>query len=132
MTNMANGNVLVVEADTTYEAADFKSAAQVTKKEEIDVIVCDVLLPDGNGIEFTKRIKHTSENTEIILLTANGNIHDSVQAMRNGAFDYITKGDDNDKVIPLVSNAMTKARLRKRVEQLERQASKDFSFDTII
>jgi two-component system NtrC family response regulator len=145
---MHHGNVLVIEDDakirillkrvlslegyTAYEAADLKSAARVVKNEEIDVIVCDVNLPDGNGIEFTKRIKVSSTNIEIIMLTAFGNIPDSVQAMRNGAFDYITKGDDNEKLIPLVNNAMDKAHLQKRVRQLEDQALKDFNFNSII
>src|SRR5579863_9220561 len=103
---MHRGNVLVIEDDakirlllkrvlslegyTAYEAADLKSAARVVKSEEIDVIVCDVKLPDGNGIEFSKRIKSSWTNIEIIMLTAFGTIEDSVQAMRNGAFDYIT------------------------------------------
>lgn len=145
---MHHGNVLVIEDDpkirlllkrvlslegyTAYEVADLKAAAQVVNNEEIDVIVCDVKLPDGNGIEFTKRIKSSWTNIEIILLTAFGNIPDSVQAMRNGAFDYITKGDDNEKLIPLVHNAMEKANLQKRVKQLEEQAMKDFNFDSII
>jgi two-component system, NtrC family, response regulator len=145
---MHYGNVLVIEDDikirvllkrilslegyTAYEAADLKAATQVVKSEEIDVIVCDVKLPDGNGIEFTKRIKISTSNIEIIMLTAFGNIPDSVQAMRNGAFDYVTKGDDNEKLIPLVHNAMDKARLQRRVRQLEEQAMRDFNFDSII
>jgi|SRR5450755_251778 two-component system NtrC family response regulator len=145
---MHHGNILVIEDDakirlllkrvlslegyTAYEACDLRSASRVVKNEEIDVIVCDVNLPDGNGIDFTKRIKTLSTNIEIIMLTAFGNIPDSVQAMRNGAFDYITKGDDNEKLIPLVNNAMDKARLQRRVKQLEDQALKDFSFDSII
>ncbi len=145
---MHQGNILVVEDDakirlllkrilslegyTAYDVADLKSAARLVKNEEIDVIVCDVNLPDGNGIEFTRRIKTSSTNIEIIMLTAFGNIADSVQAMRNGAFDYITKGDDNEKLVPLVNNAMEKARLQRRVQQLEEQAKKDFSFESII
>ena len=145
---MHQGNVLVVEDDTkirqllkrvlslegytAYEAGDLKAAARVVKNEEIDVIVCDVKLPDGNGIDFTKKVKTSWANIEIIVLTAFGNIPDSVQAMRCGAFDYITKGDDNEKLIPLVHNAMDKSHLQKRVKQLEEQAVKDFSFDSII
>jgi two-component system, NtrC family, response regulator len=145
---MPHGNVLIVEDDdkirlllkrvlslegyTAYDAPDLKSASLLVKKEEIDVIVCDVKLPDGNGIEFASRVKKSSNYIEIILLTAYGNIPDSVLAMRNGAFDYITKGNDNEKLIPLVSNAMDKARLQKRVRQLEHQALKDFNFDSII
>jgi len=66
------------------------------------------------------------------LLTAYGNIPDGVQAMKNGAFDYITKGDDNNKIIPLVYNASEKVALAKRVQQLERQLGDRFSFDQII
>lgn len=47
---------------------------------------------------------------EVILLTAHGNIPDGVQAIKNGAFDYITKGDDNNKIIPLISRAMAQAK----------------------
>ena len=50
---------------------------------------------------FSKKIKDKFPHIEIILLTAYGNIPDSVQAIKNGAFDYITKGDDNNKIIPL-------------------------------
>ena len=61
-----------------------------------NVVLCDVFLPDGNGVDFIKTIKKISPESEIILLTAHGNIPDGVQAIKNGAFDYITKGDDNN------------------------------------
>lgn len=51
------------------------------------------------------RIKQAEPDCEVILLTAYGNIPDGVQAIKNGAFDYITKGDDNNKIIPLLSRA---------------------------
>ena len=61
-----------------------------------------------------------------------GNIPDGVQAMKNGAFDYITKGDDNNKIIPLLYRAMEKVDLGKKVQQLEKQLSDKHSFDKII
>jgi DNA-binding NtrC family response regulator len=69
---------------------------------------------------------------EIILLTAYGNIADGVQAMKNGAFDYITKGDDNEKIIPLLNRAIEKVQLQKRVERLEQQAGKRYGFESIL
>ena len=66
------------------------------------------------------------------MLTAHGNIPDGVQAIKNGAFDYITKGDDNNKIIPLISRAMEKAQMNKRVEQLEKQVGKKYSFNSIL
>ena len=74
--------------------------------------LCDVFLPDGNGVDLVLAIKKTAPNVEVILLTAHGNIPDGVQAIKNGAFDYITKGDDNNKIIPLISRAVEKARMK--------------------
>jgi two-component system, NtrC family, response regulator len=67
-----------------------------------------------------------------VVLTAYGNIPDGIQAMKNGAFDYITKGDDNDKIIPLLMRAMEKVQLQKRIEQLEQQVGKKYSFENIL
>src|SRR6185295_1325295 len=114
------------------EASTIKSAGKILEKEAIDVLLCDVKLPDGNGVEFTRQAKSKFPLLEIILLTAYGNIADGVQAMKNGAFDYITKGDDNDKIIPLLSRAMEKVRLQKRVIQLETQFNKKYDFDNIL
>jgi two-component system NtrC family response regulator len=145
---MPYGNILVVEDEikirmlltriislegyNVFGACDLKSASRLVNKENVEVIVCDVKLPDGNGIEFTRNIKAKFGDIEIIILTAHANIPDGVQAMRNGAFDYITKGDDNDKLLPLISHAMEKSRLQKRVQQLESQVTHSFSFENII
>ncbi|MDQ2751813.1 MAG: sigma-54 dependent transcriptional regulator, partial [Bacteroidota bacterium] len=92
---------------------------------------CDVKLPDGNGVHFIAGIKQKFPMIEIILLTAYGNIADGVQAMKNGAFDYIVKGDDNDKVIPLLHKAMEKVTLQKRVLFLQKQIGNQYNFDSI-
>jgi DNA-binding NtrC family response regulator len=91
-----------------------------------------VKLPDGNGVELSKKIKEKYPLKEIILLTAFGNIPDGVMAIKNGAFDYITKGDDNNKIIPLLYRAIEKVNLTKRVYQLEKQLADKHSFDKII
>ena len=52
--------------------------------------------------------------------------------MKNGAFDYITKGDDNARIIPLLSKAIEKVKLQKRIQQLETQVAKKYNFDSII
>jgi len=95
-------------------------------------LLCDVKLPDGNGVEFIRQVKAKYPVTEIILLTAFGNIADGVQAMKSGAFDYITKGDDNEKIIPLLNRAIEKVQLHQKIEQLEKRIGKSFSFDDII
>lgn len=114
------------------EASDLKSGFKKLAHNEIDVVLCDVKLPDGNGVDFLQKIKSNFPLVEVILLTAYGNIADGVQAMKNGAFDYIVKGDDNDKIIPLLHKALEKVQLQKKVKQLEQRISKKYSFDTII
>lgn len=66
-------------------------------------------MPDGNGIELIDRMKNISPSTEIILLTAHGKIEDSVSAIKSGTFDYLVKGDDNNRIIPLIAKEMEKA-----------------------
>lgn len=124
--------IISLEGFAVHEAGSLTAATKVLERETIDVVLCDVKLPDGNGVDFVKEIKLKHPAIEIILLTAYGNIADGVQAMRNGAFDYITKGDDNDKIIPLLHRALDKVHLAKKVEQLLKQVGDRYSFDTII
>ena len=115
-----------------YQARDGRSAINLLEKEDIAVVLCDVRLPDINGIELLSSIKKINPTIEVINVTAYGNIMDGVQAIKNGAFDYIVKGDDNDKIIPLVAKAMDKALLQRKVQQLEKKLVIRFGFDSII
>ncbi|HXR83821.1 MAG TPA: sigma-54 dependent transcriptional regulator [Hanamia sp.] len=124
--------IIGLEGFEVLQAADEKKGLQKLETADIDVVICDVKLPDSSGLELAKKIKEKYPATEIILLTAYGNIPDSVQAIKNGAFDYITKGDDNNKIIPLLYKATEKVALAKRVLQLEKQLSDKHSFDNII
>lgn len=115
-----------------FQASTLKSGYQILKTNEIDVVLCDVKLPDGNGVEAVSEIKKYQAQSEVILMTAFGQIPDGVQAIKNGAFDYITKGDDNNKVIPLLHKAFEKVELVKKLIKLEERVGKKYSFDQII
>ncbi|MCD9855385.1 sigma-54 dependent transcriptional regulator [Epilithonimonas sp. JDS] len=124
--------IISLEGFEVFQASDLRNGKKRLEISEIDVVICDVKLPDGSGVEFSKFVKDKYPSVEVILLTAFGNIPDGVQAIKNGAFDYITKGDDNNKIIPLVYKATEKVALNKRVLQLEKQLGNKYSFDTII
>ncbi len=124
--------IIKSEGFDVFEAPDLKSGFKKLEQNDIDVVLCDVKLPDGNGVDFLQKIKPVFPLTEVILLTAFGKISDGVQAMKNGAFDYIVKGDDNDKIIPLLYKALEKVQLQKKVKQLEKRISDKYSFDNII
>lgn len=124
--------IIRLEGFITEEAADLKTARKKLETFQPDIILCDVKLPDGTGIEFVEEIRKVLPFAEVILLTAYGNIPDGVQAIKNGAFDYITKGDDNNKIIPLLYRAAEKRALSKRVQQLEKQLGIHQSFEKIL
>jgi two-component system, NtrC family, response regulator len=124
--------IIGLEGFEVHEAANGKDAIKKLEQLEIDVALCDVKLPDSNGLELVKEIKQKYPCIEIILLTAYGNIADGVQAIKNGAFDYITKGNDNDRIIPLLHRAIEKTSLAKRVKQLEKRVGYKYSFDKIL
>ena len=106
--------IISLEGFKVVEANSLKTATQTLLYQSIDVVLCDVRLPDGNGVEFVKTVKNNYPSVEIILLTAYGNIPGGVQAMKNGAFDYIVKGDDNNSIIPLLHQAADKVLLQKK------------------
>ncbi len=117
-----------------YKVVDTNTLAggrQILDTQTIDVVLCDVKLPDGNGVDFCREVKDKHRDAEIILLTAYGNIPDGVQAIKNGAFDYLVKGNDNDKIIPLLSRATEKVALQNKVKRLEQQLGDEHSFDKI-
>ena len=124
--------MMELEGYEVCQAGDCKSALKQLELHSPDVALCDVFLPDGNGVDLVLAIKKTAPNVEVILLTAHGNIPDGVQAIKNGAFDYITKGDDNNKIIPLISRAVEKARMNVRLEKLEKEVGQMYSFDSIL
>lgn len=114
------------------EAGTVKKALQLLDQYDFDVIISDVKLPDGNGIDIVPEMRKRQQVAEIIMMTAYGNIADGVQAMKHGAFDYITKGDDNNKVIPLLYKAIDKAQLKRRLQHLESQVGLKYTFDKIV
>jgi DNA-binding NtrC family response regulator len=124
--------IISLEGFEVFEASNVKSGLKKLETSEIDIVICDVKLPDGNGVEFSRIVKEKFATVEIILLTAFGNIPDGVLAIKNGAFDYITKGDDNTRILPLIYKAAEKVALNKRVLHLEKQLNRKQSFDSII
>jgi two-component system NtrC family response regulator len=124
--------IIGLEGFEVIQAGDCKSGLKKLEQDSFDVVLCDVKLPDGNGVDLTATIKEKYPQTEIILLTAYGNIPDGVQAIKNGAFDYIVKGDDNNKIIPLLHRAIEKSSLTQRIAQLESKLETKYSFDGII
>jgi len=124
--------IINLEGFRVLQAFTGKEGLKILKNEDIPLVISDVKLPDYNGVDLVVEIKKLRPGTEVINLTAFGTIADGVKAMRNGAFDYITKGDDNDKIIPLIYKALDKAKMNARLDELENRVAKKYSFDSMI
>ncbi len=124
--------VVELEGYSVIQAATVKEGLKVLTKESVQVVISDVKLPDGNGVDLTARIKKEYPEVEVIVLTAFGTIQDGVRAIKNGAFDYLTKGEHQEKIIPLLSKATEKAFLQQKVLSLESKLSEKFGFNKII
>lgn len=123
---------LELEGLRTVQAATAKSGLALLNTEDVELVLTDVKLPDANGVELTRRIKAARPDVEVIVLTAYGTIADGVRAIQNGAFDYLVKGDDNERILPLVNRALEKVALQRKVRVLEQKISRRYGFDNIL
>lgn len=146
---MSRGKILIIDDEDQlrkalsriielegYEVLQGENATKGLKllqgNNDISLVICDVKLPDINGLDVLKKIKSQYPVTEVILLTAYGTIHDGVFAMKQGAFDYITKGDGDEQILITVEKAVEKAKMQKRIFELEDKLETRYSFDRII
>ena len=129
---MLLSRILELEGYEVLKAKDRATALYTLKNNEVQVVLCDVFLPDGNGVDMVEELQQLVPAAKIILLTAHGNIPDGVQAIKNGAFDYIVKGDDNRKIIPIVRRAMDAIASEKKKKKPDATTAKSHTFDTIV
>ena len=124
--------IISLEGYEVFQAGSIENGLKQIRQHQPDIVLCDVFLPDGNGVSAIPELKLLLPDGEIIMLTANGNITDGVQSIKSGAYNYLTKGDDNNRIIPMIANAAEKVTRRKCLIKLESMIKKDYSFDSII
>ena len=124
--------IIELEGYTVFQAATAREGMKLLTKESINVVISGVKLSDANGVELAGRIKKEYPAVEIIVLAAYGTIPDGVNAIKNGAFDYLTKGEHQDKIIPLLSKATEKAQLQQKIQNLESRLHDKFGFSNIL
>jgi len=125
--------IIELEGWCVLQAESIRKGLQVLEANPgIDIVLSDVKLPDGNGIDLIPQFKSVNPLCEVIVMTAFGAIADGVRAMKAGAFDYFTKGNDNDQIIPALNRASEKVILQKRIRDLENKLDNRYSFEMIL
>jgi len=130
----AIARTLELEGYTVLQAPDAYRGLTLLREhaEEVAVVLSDVKLPDGRGLDLLPRYKALAPLAEVVLMTAYGTIADGVQAMKTGAFDYLTKSDADEQLVVIVERAAEKAQLQRRVADLEKKVGAQYSFESLI
>ncbi len=115
-------------------AADLVAAKKLLSSDECDpiVILSDMNLPDGNALDFLELMQPQLFRCEWILLTGYGSVTDSVRALRLGAYDFLEKPFDLNRLLMLVEGAARSARAQRKVDQETHQLFNRYSLETII
>ncbi|HEX9737056.1 MAG TPA: sigma-54 dependent transcriptional regulator [Thermoanaerobaculia bacterium] len=114
------------------EAGSGEEALEAARELRPDVVLLDLRLPGIDGLETLGRLKETHPAADVIMMTAFGTISSAVEAMRRGAFDYVTKPFDNDALLLVVERAIAVRRLESEVEALRDDIEARYGFNEII
>ncbi len=98
----------------------------------LNVAVCDLIMPDMNGVEVLKAAREINPRLSMVMITAHGTIKTAVDAMKLGAFDYITKPFDMDEIKLVVKNALERSRLLGENVELKQELKGRYKFDNIV
>jgi DNA-binding NtrC family response regulator len=113
-------------------AEDVKSAGERLDERLPDLVLLDIKLPDGSGIDVLQRIRDTSADIAVIMITAEGTVETAVQAMKLGAYDYISKPFNLSEMQVIIEKALEKTELRKKLDFYEADIKAVFARERMI
>ncbi len=125
-------NLLHREGYVITEAPGGKEAADHLGSDVFDLVIADLKMEPLSGLDLLRLVKQMSPDVEVILITAFGTIEVAVEAMRLGAFDFITKPFQVEEILLRVRNALEKHRLKEEVNQLRTEVKTAFGFEGIV
>ena len=114
------------------EAADGDSAIATLNAEHPDLIITDLKMPGMSGVELLRKIRAFDPEIPVLMITAFGTIQSAVEAVRAGAYDYITKPLDHDELLLTVQRALDHGRLVAEVDNLRENLDRKYGFENII
>ncbi|MDX1632059.1 MAG: sigma-54 dependent transcriptional regulator [Thermoanaerobaculia bacterium] len=120
------------EGHTALTARTGEEALTVLDREEIDLVLLDLMLPEMSGMEVLKQIRDSDPDQVVVVITAYSSIEGAIEAMREGAFHYIPKPFKNEEVLHTIRKGLEKRRLTSENRALKAQLRERFGFDQII
>jgi len=122
-------------SDAGYEVSEFAHAGQALiqmKTSVPDIVITDLKMPDINGIDFLKRIKEIDKNVFVVLMTAYSTVSTAVEAMKLGAYDYIEKPFDNEKILLIIDRIVELKQIKDENKELKIKLKQDYNFSSYV
>lgn len=116
--------ILSYEGYKIDEAGDGEEGLKKFKEKNYDVVLCDIKMPKLDGIEFLDRSREANPDVPVIMISGHGTIETAVEAVKKGAYDYISKPPDLNRLLITIRNAMDKTKLVAETKVLKRKVSK--------
>ena len=123
--------ILEYEKFQVDDAEDGLIGINLVKSNDYDVVLCDIKMPKMDGTEVLEQILEMKPNTSVVMISGHGNIETAVDALKKGAFDYIAKPLDLNRLLVTVRNALDRTTLVQETKVLKRQVSKGKDVDMI-
>jgi two-component system response regulator GlrR len=123
---------LEAEGYQVFKSTGSKQALQFSENNEIDLAIIDLILKEEDGIELMEKLHRINTDLPIIILTAHGSIDSAVQAMKKGAFNYLTKPFNYQELLLQIKNCLEKSRLSKEVKNLRCLCDEKYGFNNIV
>src|SRR6476660_7123057 len=118
--------ILSFEGYRIEEASDGEEGLKKFKERTYDVVLCDIKMPKLDGIEFLQKATESNADVPVIMISGHGNIETAVDAVKKGAFDYISKPPDLNRMLITIRNAMDKKSLVTETKQLRKRISRGY------
>mgnify|MGYP001596287839 CR=1 FL=1 len=119
-------DILEYEDFTVEEAGDGQEGLTMALKEKYDIILSDIKMPKLDGMEFLDKYMATNPDTPIVMISGHGNIETAVEAVKKGAYDFIAKPLDLNRLLVTIRNALDKSKLVSETKVLKKKVSKTF------
>ncbi len=120
---------ILSDEDSNYkisEATDGKEGLNIIKKEKFDLVLCDIKMSKMDGIEVLQAAKAKNISAPFIMLTGHGNVETAVEAMKLGAYDFISKPPDLNRLLTAVRHALENKSLRSENKKLKRKVAQSY------
>jgi two-component system response regulator AtoC len=124
--------ILIKEGYEVEASSNGEEGLQKAAASPFDQILCDIRMPHMDGLEFLRKIKKTGVEAAIIMMSAYGTVDTAIEAMKLGAYDYISKPFKPDEIILTLRKAEEREQLRRENQLLKKEVEKEYSYERIV